>query len=171
MEGVTLRSADGIDQPDVLAAMIGDYLTPIVAELGKNFEDAPGVDAFVARTMDRLEDYLPPHGRSILVEDDDGTLVGCGFLKRIRPDAAEMKRLYVRPSMRGTGLGKRIIDRLIKEAQEMGCTWMYLDTGKHMTDIQAMYLRLGFERIEPYPESENGPEMVPYLTFMRRRIA
>ncbi|MBV0913909.1 GNAT family N-acetyltransferase [Anianabacter salinae] len=167
MAGVTLRSLSCVEDEEALREIVTEYLRPIVAGMAEHFDVPRGLEDFVAATMANLDAYLPPKGRTILAETEDGALVGCGFLKRIRPDAVEMKRLYVRPALRGTGLGGRLIDRLMDEAREMGARWLYLDTGAHMTDVQAIYLHLGFEHVAPYPESENGPDMAPYFAFMR----
>lgn len=170
MERVTLRALSRVEDPETLGSMMADYLTPIAAEMVQHFPDMPSVPQLVDLTLSNMDSYLPPNGRT-LVAEENGRLIGCGLIKRIRPDAAEMKRLYVVPAARGTGLGGRLIDALMAEARDMGCDWMYLDTGKHMTGVQALYEKRGFGFVDPYPESENGPEMAPHLVFMRRALS
>ena len=95
-------------------------------------------------------DYTPPDGRLILAMDHD-EVAGCIAVRKLDDGICEMKRLYVRPTFRGTGLGRLLAESLIKAAKEMGYEKMRLDTlpGK-MDQAIAMYQRLGFKNIDPY---------------------
>jgi putative acetyltransferase len=100
-------------------------------------------------------DYVPPDGRLFLAIENDEP-IGCVALRRIAGEkdgdsVCEMKRLYVRPAFRGTGLGRTLADTVIQSAREIGYARMRLDTlpGK-MDRAIAMYRSLGFRDIEPY---------------------
>lgn len=95
-------------------------------------------------------DYVPPDGRLILATKNE-EVAGCIALRKLDDGVCEMKRLYVRPTFRGTGLGRLLVISLIETAKEIGYRKMRLDTlpGK-MDRAIAMYLRLGFKHTDPY---------------------
>lgn len=95
-------------------------------------------------------DYAPPHGRLLLAEYELH-LAGCGALHEWEPGICEMKRLYLRPSFRGKGLGRVLAEAIIAEARNIGYQRMRLDTIEPiMKDAVEMYRKLGFLEIAPY---------------------
>lgn len=94
--------------------------------------------------------YVPPRGRLLLASIEQEP-AGCVAIRPLSNDACELKRLYVRPAFRGSGLGKALMDRILKEARGAGYRRMRLDTvvGK-MDRAIAMYRRYGFKEIAPY---------------------
>jgi len=94
--------------------------------------------------------YAPPGGRLLLAEYE-GQLSGCVALHEWESGICEMKRLYLRPSFRGKGLGRVIAETIIAEARNIGYQRMRLDTIEPiMKDAVEMYRRLGFREIAPY---------------------
>jgi ribosomal protein S18 acetylase RimI-like enzyme len=95
--------------------------------------------------------YAPPAGELLLARDSNGFPMGCVGLRPIEPHGCcEMKRLYVSPEMRGFGLGEKLVDAALKEAERIGYREMRLDTLPSMAGAIALYRKLGFEHIEPY---------------------
>ena len=94
--------------------------------------------------------YAPPSGR-LLLAYSNGQVAGCIALRLLEPMICEMKRLYVRPAYRGTGIGKMLVERVIEEARNIGYERMRLDTvASSMQDAVALYRRRGFQEIAPY---------------------
>jgi GNAT superfamily N-acetyltransferase len=124
-----------------------------------------------ADTMANMESSAPPTGRILLAATDSGELLGCGFIRQIRPDAAEFKRMYVRPKARGLGLGRHLFEYRVEEARRMGCSTLYADTIKGNTAMLSMYEKFGFSYIPRYPENANGPELEPFLVYLKRDLA
>ena len=94
--------------------------------------------------------YAAPTGRLFLAFADE-KIAGCVALRKIDDEICEMKRLYLREEFRGAGLGKKLIERLIEEAREIGYKKMRLDTlpGK-MPRAVKLYESYGFQKIKPY---------------------
>lgn len=93
--------------------------------------------------------YAPPRGR-LWLADRDGIAAGCVGLRPLADHVCEMKRLYVRPALRGHGLGKRLATTVIDAAKALGYRTMYLDTLATMTGAIALYRALGFRETAPY---------------------
>ena len=94
-------------------------------------------------------EYARPTGRLLLVFDGEQA-VGCGALRRIDDVVCEMKRVYVRPSVRGKGAGRMLMGALIEMAREIGYERMRLDTLPSMTRAMEIYRAVGFREIAPY---------------------
>jgi GNAT superfamily N-acetyltransferase len=159
-------SVDHVSDPTELEAIVREYLEGVVRHFGARLGGQFDPEAMAAATLGNLPAYLPPRGRLLLARGTDGVLLGTCFLKTIRPDAAEIKRLYLRPAARGLGLGHALAARAVAEARDLGAVRILLDTGIWMTEAQALYRRMGFREIARYPESENPPEVEDLLVYM-----
>jgi ribosomal protein S18 acetylase RimI-like enzyme len=100
--------------------------------------------------------YAPPAGQLILARGDEATPGGgptrgvIAFRPGPAPDTCEIKRLYVRPAARGTGLARRLIAEILDQARAAGYAHAVLDTAGFMAGAQALYEAAGFRDIPPY---------------------
>lgn len=98
-------------------------------------------------------DYAEPRGALLLAWVDE-TVAGCCALRPLDTsdytNAAEMKRLYVRPAFRGLGLGRLLTEGILDAARSAGYSCVLLDTLDDMESARALYEDLGFEEIPPY---------------------
>jgi ribosomal protein S18 acetylase RimI-like enzyme len=108
--------------------------------------------------------YAPPAGR-ILLALDGAVTAGCVALRPLEGRICEMKRLFVRPAYRGTGLGRLLAGEVLAVGAELGYERMRLDTLPAMGAAIALYRSLGFEEIVPYTVNP-----VPGALFLERRL-
>ncbi len=98
-------------------------------------------------------DYQAPAG-ALLLALVNGEVAGCCALRALRsvdyPNAAEMKRLFVRPGFRRFGLGRQLAEAALDAARIAGYHCVLLDTLDDMESARALYAELGFEEIPPY---------------------
>ena len=122
-----------------LATLPGDYAAPrgtlLLALIGAQ-EQAPATDA-----------WPRPDGAW-------GQVAGCCALRPLdtvdHVNAAEMKRLYVRPGFRGLGLGRHLVEATLDAARHAGYSCVLLDTLDEMESARALYEDLGFAEVPPY---------------------
>ena len=96
---------------------------------------------------------------------DGGALVGSVAIKR-RPDGSgELKRLYVRPSARGLGLGKTLAAAAVQRARARGYALLRLDTLPTMAAARGIYASLGFQPAERYSDNP-----IPGVLFFELRL-
>ena len=128
-------------------------------------------DAMAQDALDHAEEMFPTNGRLLLATDENGALCGSGVIRKIRPDAAELKKMFVRPAMQGDGLGRRLFEMRIEEARKMGCRTLYADTVRGNQAMLAMYEKFGFSYIDRYEENANPEEYAPFLVFLEHQLS
>jgi GNAT superfamily N-acetyltransferase len=84
-------------------------------------------------------------------------------LRRIDGRACEMKRMFLYPQYHGQGIGRRLGEAIIRDARAAGYAVMRLDTSRRQQEAQALYSKLGFQRIDPYYDLP--PQLSNWLVF------
>ncbi len=136
------------DQLDEVRAMLDAYEAELAVDLCfQKFEEERA--ALPGR-------YAPPTGVLLVVMERE-VIAGCGALRDLGDGICEIKRMYVRPDYRRRGIGRMILDELIKRGRALGYAAARLDTLARLEAALTLYESHGFERIEPYnfnPEAD-----------------
>jgi putative acetyltransferase len=124
-----------------------------VREVFIEYQSSLGVDlcfqGFAEEVASLPGNYARPGGRLFLATNGSSVLGAVG-LRPLRGADCEMKRLYVRPAGRGSGLGRLLTISLLREARLAGYDRVLLDTLPTMTGAQALYRSMGFVKIAAY---------------------
>ena len=115
------------------------------------------------RELARLPgEYAPPRGALLLALHGDAA-AGCVALRPLAGTEAEMKRMYVRPAYRRSGLGRRLAEEIIACARRLGYTRIKLDTLPSLIEAQRLYASLGFVDVPRY--NDNPVEHVRFMAL------
>jgi GNAT superfamily N-acetyltransferase len=113
-----------------------------------------------------LEHYLASPTSPIWIATVDAAPAGCVMLRPLPviPQAAEVKRLYVRPAFRGLGLARALMQAAELHARANGLHWLYLDTKDDLHAAIHFYLGTGYK---PCPRYNDNPQAT---LFLRKRL-
>ena len=113
----------------------------------------PGVEYMRADAERMPGPYVPPRGGLWLAEHE-GVGIGCVALRPLEASVAEVKRMYVDEAWRGRGVGRALMETVVREARERGYATLRLGTLEDMKAAQALYASLGFRPISRYRPDE-----------------
>ena len=113
----------------------------LIVELDAELSAEYAAEQRHALTLDAI---FQPHIRFFLARLDDAA-VGCGGVG-FYAGFAEVKRMYVRPAARKSGVAQAILAHLQIAAAQAGHTLLRLETGVRQVDAMRLYARAGFQR-------------------------
>lgn len=123
-----------------------DLIAALNAELSAMYPE-PGANHF---KLDP-EETAKGHGAFLVVYRGD-VPVGCGAVRLLDAETAELKRMYVSPAERGRGLGRLLVAELEAEAKALRVQRLVLETGTRQHAALALYHAAGFRPIPLYGE-------------------
>jgi GNAT superfamily N-acetyltransferase len=146
VERLLLESMVHIATTDPRSADAQWCVQQYVAELNERFDG--GWDP--ARSISAHPHELKPPAGVFLVAHLREEPVGCGAL-RFHPEApSELKRMWVAPSVRGLGVGRRLLNELEHHARQAGVAVLRLETNRALTEAIELYRRTGYEEVEAF---------------------
>ena len=95
-------------------------------------------------------EYSRPEGSLIIAYDCNNKPIGCSGIRKIDQETCELKRMYIKKSARGDGLGKRLLLESIRLGRSLNYKRMRLDTWPTMHRAIKLYQSVGFYEIAPY---------------------
>jgi GNAT superfamily N-acetyltransferase len=124
-------------------ALVQAYLDEIEALFPYELDPALSVSA-------EPDEMSPPNGAFLVVRDDDASAVGCGGVKLLDPQTAELKRIWLSPRVRSRGLAATLLAALEQAARELGASQGRLDTNAKFEAALALFRRHGWQEVPPY---------------------
>ncbi|PCH70712.1 MAG: GNAT family N-acetyltransferase [Rhodobacteraceae bacterium] len=174
MTEYSISSCTAPPDTDKMNGLLREYYALMIARVQEMGGDVPtGHEPALKEFWDQIDEFLPPEGRLFIASDDDGRFIGCGSLKQVGGGKGELKRLFVRPEARGTGLGRRLVDLRIEAAHEMGLSTLLVDTLTANVEMRGLYAKLGFSEIDLFPESatfQRFPALRQYMRFYELKL-
>lgn len=133
---ITVRSATNEDCENIQKLVFG-----VLREYGLTPEPN-GTDADI---FDIETNYINRAGLFEILEDANGKLLGTVGLFPIDEETVELRKMYFDKSLRGLGIGKKTLERMIEQAREMKFRRIYLETANVLKEAVGLYEKRGFE--------------------------
>lgn len=128
-------------------------------DLAQRYGDDDPVDA-------DAEEFLPPAG-AFVVAYVEGSPQACAGFRRIDHATAELKRMYVRPTGRRSGLARQLLTALEAAAADAGYTQMWLETGLSQPEAIALYESSGYTPVASFGQFSWAPSQRCYGKVVR----
>lgn len=137
-------------------------LRAYVSDVAGRYYGRPASHAEVDAALleDPSDDLAPPRGVFLVAREQD-TVVGCAGLRLLPDKIGEVKRVFVAPTARGRGLGRRLMSELERHARARDLTLLRLDTRADLVEARALYAALGYEEV---PAFNTGPYAEHWFT-------
>lgn len=133
---MTVRRATNADRDGVRA---------VVHSVLQEYGLKPAPDTTDADIEDIEAFYDARGGFFEVIVDSSGEVIGTAALAPHSDGVAELRKMYFLPRLRGKGLGRAMLRRLIEEAVAMGFKRMYLETASSMHEAISLYESVGFK--------------------------
>ncbi len=149
--------------------LFAEYLESVNSMLRHEYGLEVDITSMLEDDMTVTGPFFRP-GACLLLAEVDGRVAGCACMRQIGGDAGEIKRMYVRPALRGQGIGRALLESALERARQAGLTTMRLDSAGFMKEAQTLYRSVGFRQIEAYPENLIPAQFQQHWVFMEKSL-
>ena len=158
------------EQRESARALLVEYLRWVgdIARLsyGLTFD----IEAMARSDIEDGSKFFPPTGRFYLVRHERRD-IGVGCLKRLAQGVGEIQRMYIQPHVRGIGAGRALVERLLRDAKELGYTKVRLESLRALAPAHTLYRSVGFVEVGPYADNSMDAYQDPAMLEAYRRSA
>ncbi len=157
-------------QTKIVEGLFPGLLGDVAAMHGRDYADAFGFPVMFEQIVARgMADFFARYDATrdltaSVVDADSNSVLGSITLDGSDPQhtngEAHLRWFIMSPSLRGQGLGKELIGRVVSYARAAGYRSIYLDTFDGLPAAAALYRRAGFEITHEAPGSTWGKEML-----------
>jgi putative acetyltransferase len=126
-----------------------EAVTRLVYSVLKEYGLEPDPGATDADLVDIEQSYFARGGAFLVLEDQDGSIIGAYGLYPLEDQTCELRKMYLHKSHRGKGLGKSLMEGALAEARRLGFKRVILETASVLKEAIALYESYGFVEYEP----------------------
>lgn len=148
---MSIKLVYGYDFKDEIRTLFTEYTEYLIENDGK-FKEYLEIQKYDDEIEHLESKYGLPYGR-LYIAYYENKVAGCIAMRKLNDAECEMKRLYVKPEFRNKGIAKRLVEKIISDAKEIGYSNMLLDTLPFLQTAIKMYNKMGFYEIECYNNS------------------
>lgn len=169
---ITIESTQSDEAFDHFIALAQEYVVWMLAEIEKQYPELDRTAFTSEHAYDNIrqkfaEGHALPDG-CLLIAKRDEQVLGCIALGRLSETICEVRTLFVRPTGRGAGAGRKLVEAVLEQARELGYTHARLDTLGFMESALKLYQSFGFTTIAPYLELSES--LRQYIHFLELKL-
>jgi GNAT superfamily N-acetyltransferase len=169
MKEILFHQVKSTEHRQQAGELIREYLQWLNERVQSDYGIAFDVEAMVASDLSDTDKFHPPDGRFYLAQCR-GDIAGVGCLKKLEEGVGEIQRMYVLPRLRGKGVGRAIVNRLIEDARSIGYHRLKLESLEFLAAAHSLYRSVGFHEIDPYADNsmksyQNAENLDKYYTI------
>jgi len=134
----TIRQSDNAALASLIRSIFEEYHAPLV----NTVYDDP-------RTHTMFETFLTLQSEYFVVDDEGEVLGGCGYYptEGLPTGYAELVKFYFSPKLRGKGMGRQLIQKVIESARDAGYDYLYIESFPEFSHAVSMYEKYGFKHL------------------------
>ena len=167
---LSLAPVETSEQRESARALLVQYLRWVGDIARSSYGLTFDIEAMARSDIEDRAKFYPPTGRFYLVRHD-GRDIGVGCLKRLAQGVGEIQRMYIQPHVRGIGAGRALVQRLLRDAKELGYAKVRLESLRALAPAHTLYRSVGFVEVEAYADNSMDAYQDPAALEAYRRSA